>query len=155
MKKLTLSLCLASALSVGALVHGAAADPPPVYAPIPAVYQPPQPDPLVSVGSIVAFASTAGASHVGKVALVPVDALACDADDYRTLYIVDVDAAGDAAPALYTGTTTCAGSGDWSAGVAAFTILLAYDLPAGHTLAAMWRSSGAGTALPGGAWRVE
>lgn len=144
----------ALALAV-ALASQALADPPLVYPLAGLVYQPAQPDADESIAVIVAFAPTDKDSHVERISLVPVDGLLCDATHYRVLRVYDVDAAGAMGTALYTGTTTCADSGTWEAGVAAFSIVLAHDLRAGHSLAAIWRSSGAGVALPSGAWRIE
>ncbi len=156
MKTARFVVSVLSALAfAGAIASRASADPQPVGPLAGVAFQPAQPDPLASVASIVAFAPTSEAAHVHRISLVPADALHCDADNYRALYIVDVDSAGTMAPALYIGATTCTGSGNWEAGRVAFTIPLTHDLLAGHSLAAMWRAEGNGVAIPSGAWRVE
>lgn len=155
----TASLVARSLLVLGALAalaSRATAAAPPV-APLAGIaYQRPELEPLAGNGAIVAFASMVSPSHVTRISLVPVDRLVCDPSNYDALDVYDVDAAGNASgSALYATTTTCAGTGDWTAGKAAISVTLAYDLPAGHALAAIWRPVGAGVALPGGAWRVE
>lgn len=147
------SLALAIVCLVGSRVFAT----PPITVPLAGIaYQAPQASPLASFGSLVAFASTAGPSHVGTISFVPVDRLYCDATDYRTLDVVDIDAAGNMyGSSLYSTSTTCAGTGDWTAGAASVTAPISYDLPAGHSLAAFWQPAGAGVAVPSGSWRVE
>lgn len=156
--KYVLAACAIASLS-GVVAVRASADPVPLRAIAGISYQRAESDPLRGVGGVIAFASTAGPSHVERIDFVPVDRLISDDSDYRTLYVLDVDAAGDtnAAP-IYTGTTAsvaAGGSGDWEAGVAAFSAVISYDLPAGHSLAGVWRPEGGGVAHPGGYWRVE
>lgn len=123
------------------------------------VYQPPQPNAAQPLGVVLAFASSSAPSTVMRLAFVPVDPLVADDAAYRALDVFEIDAAGDpVGPSLYSGTTRTAvsgGSGDWTAGRAAFSFALAGELDAGHALMASWRPIGAGCAMPGGAWRVE
>lgn len=156
MKTTHLALAALSVLATcGALASRASADPVPIFGLAGLALQPAEPNPNTTVAAAIAFASTAGASHVERVAFVPFDHLYCDSTFFRSVEIFDADAAGDVTAPLYSSDTSCTGTGDWTAGAAALSVTLSYDLPAGHTLYATWHAAPYGVALPAGAWRVE
>jgi hypothetical protein len=150
------ALSTLSALTlVGMLAARASADPTPIYGAVVPVYQPAEPSAMQPIGAAMAFASTLGASHIERVAFVPFDGLTCNATNLRSVDIFDVDTNGDVTSPIFSGDTSCMGTGNWTAGKVAVSATLSYDLPAGHTLYASWQPSGTGVALPAGAWRIE
>lgn len=157
--KTTIPILSAIVLCACLQASSAAMPPPPPEPMLPLAgiaYQTAEANPTKPLGSIIAFASSFGASHIEQVSFIPVDELHADSDNYRSLWLMEVDTNGDfVGGPIFATTTQPSGTGDWTAGRAAVSVTIDYTLPAGHTLMGTWRPNGGGTPLPGGAWRVE
>jgi hypothetical protein len=121
-------------------------------------YQPANASLTAASAAFIAFAPGAAPCLITQVEFIPLSSLTANNTNFRTIDIWDFNEAGSpVGSSLYSGTTKITGtnaSGDWNAGVAAFTAPLVYALASGHRLVAMWGHGGAGIAFPDGAWRV-
>jgi hypothetical protein len=105
--------------------------------------------------TLILFANLEAPTHVNQVTFVPEGPLTASDTNYRTVQVVHYrpngTSLGDVGDEVTTMTEGSGGTGNWSPAADAFTIVLNYDLPAGHRLVAQWGHVGS-KVLPSGAW---